>query len=97
MERPTAGDVKGKVSHSVRSNLRSSQRSAGMAEILVPDSVLEIKKQKLVNLRDRRKAQTGTRAAFKFTHRLSRLLVQVRIGKSCIMLAPRNILKKIYK
>lgn len=28
-----------------------------------------------------------------FTHRLSRLLVHVRMGKSCIMLAPRNILK----
>lgn len=27
------------------------------------------------------------------THRLSRLLVHVRMGKSCIMLAPRSILK----
>lgn len=41
----------------------------------------------------RTKAQTGTHAASKFTHRLSRLLVHVRMGKSCIMLAPRNILK----
>lgn len=30
---------------------------------------------------------------FKLTYKLSRLLVAVRMGKSCIILAPRNILK----
>lgn len=88
----TAGVRKGKIPYSVRSNLRSSHRSAGMDDILVPDSVLEMKKPHQSLLRCT-KAQAGTDAAFNFTHRLSRLLVDVRMGKSCIMLAPRSILK----
>lgn len=83
-----------KTSYSVRSNLRSSQRSEGRDEILVPDRVLEWKKTWSVTFKTHRKHIGGKKASeSRFTHRLSRLLVPVRIGKSCIMLAPRNILK----
>lgn len=45
----------------------------------------------------RTESQESMDCAFWFTHRLSRLLVHVRIGKSCIILAPRNILEQTWQ
>lgn len=83
-----AGDRRGSVSYSVRSNLRSSHRSAGMEDISVPDRVLQIS-----NMIHHHRAGRDEHPFLRwFAHRLSRLLVHVRMGKSCIILAPRNIL-----